>query len=532
MKNILVLILLVSSIVNSKAQIGEITFSNYTPRWFQVIVDTNFVPGTFTPINAFNANYPFLGPHVEDEYSYIPFSCENGDYQNDGAILVKVRNHDGVIMWEKYMNTYNGDDQNLYTSFFVDDKIYYAGKKRTKHSFLLNEEWQLGGHSKQFYRIIDKNTGNIEEEVFNESDSIGKKINIISRALIPIHDKMKEMNRTSEGVTISNISESTLEPTKTQLLPYPKPLMTANTKHVRGLFMRENNQKSSVYYQAVSRDTSLEKHIGSLDYYEVVADSFVLTKKVDFSKYVKPTPLDATRNRVFYKFANDGGLVLTHSYQDTEFPYYKTWLLKIDSNGEVDYYIEDVKTKDTNQSYEFAVPFYVDNDQVLLLTLPTSTEERGSDIVHVTRGGEINVKGYLTTGNTTRVGIGGISMSSAGDIIFAIKWDELYSVILGMHISDFGISLSSEDTDFTPPKPLLTVSPNPAADHIILSVKDETYTKGVVSIHDIDGKIVLSQSCQTGEKIDVHHLPSGTYIVLFNPESRPEYFLTTKLVKP
>jgi hypothetical protein len=532
MKNILGFILLVSSIVNCKAQIGEITFTNYTPRWFQLIVDTNFVSGTFTPINAFNANYPSLAVHVEDEYSYIPFSCYNGDYQNDGAILVKVRNQDGVILWEKYMNTYNGDDQNLYTSFFVDDKIYYAGKKRTKHSFLLNEEWQLGGHSKQFYRIIDKNTGNIEEEVFNESDSIGKKINVISRALIPIHDTMKEMNRTSDGVTISNISESTLEPTKTQLLPYPTPLMPANTKHVRGLFIRENNQKSSVYYQAVSRDTSLEKHIGSLDYYEIEGDSFVLTKKVDFSKYVKPTPLDASRNRIFYKFANDGGLVLTHSYQDTAFPYFKTWLLKIDANGEVDYYIEDVKTKDTNHSYEFAVPFYVDKDQVLLLTLPSSTEERGSDIVHVTKDGEINVKGYLTTGNTTRVGIGGISMSPAGDIIFAIKWDELYSVILGMHISDFSISLSSEDTDFTPPKPLLTVSPNPAADHILLSVKDETYTKGVVSIRDIDGKIVLSQSCQTGEQIDVHHVPSGTYIVLFNPESRPDYFLTTKLVKP
>jgi hypothetical protein len=532
MKNILIFIFLVSIIFNSKAQIDEVTFTNYTPRWFQLIVDTNFVPGTFTPINAFNANFPFLGPHVEDEYSYIPFACYNGDYQNDGAILVKVRNQDGVILWEKYMNTYNGDDQNFYSSFFVDDKIYYAGKKRTKHSILLNEEWQLGGHLKQFYRIIDKNIGNIEEEVFNTSDTIGTKTNFIARALVPVNGTMKEMNRIEEGVTISNISENTLEPTKTQLLPYPTPLLQANTKHVRGLFIRENNQKSSVYYQAVSRDTSLEKHIGSLDYYEIEGDSFVLTKKVDFSKYVRPTPGDPLQNRVFYKFANDGGLVLTHSYQDTAFPYFKTWLLKIDAKGEVDYYIEDVKTKDTNHSYEFAVPFYIDKDQVLLLTLPSSTEERGSDIVHVTRDGEINVKGYLTTGNTTRVGIGGISMSPAGDIIFAIKWDELYSVILGMHISDFGINLSSEDTDFTPPKPLLTVSPNPATDHIILSVKDETYTKGVVSIRDIDGRTILSQTCQTGEQIDVHHLPSGTYIVLFNPESRPEYFLTTKLVKP
>jgi hypothetical protein len=101
-----------------------------------------------------------------------------------------------------------------------------------------------------------------------------------------------------------------------------------------------------------------------------------------------------------------------------------------------------------------------------------------------------------------------------------------------MHISDFGISLSSENTNITPPKPLLVLSPNPATDQMVLTVQDASYAKGHLEIRDINGSIILSQSCMTGDKIDIQHISSGTYIVLFNPDSRPEYFLTTKFIKP
>jgi len=533
MKIIVSFVLILNVLSNIYGQNVDVHFSTYTPRWYNVIEDTNFVLGSFTPINSFSSNFPQFNPSVESEYSYVPFSCWNGDYMSDGSILVCVRNSDGQIMWDKYMNTSNGDDQNFYTSFYVDDKIYYAGKKRTQHSYDINETWQLGGFSKPFYRVIDKKSGNLDNEAFDVSDTIGSKNNFILKPLMPINNQMKEVNRVlqGEGIFISDLNESTLLPIKSQFLPYPTPLSLGNVKTRRSLFIREDDQKSIVYYQAISKDTTLEGHIGNLDFYQIENDSFILARKVDFSRYVKMVPDSPTQNRVFYDFSKSGSFVLTQTYQQNEYPYYKTWMLKLNSKGDEEYHIGDIKLKDLNHSYEFAVPFYVDNNHVFLLTLPSYTGEQGMDIVEVTGTGEVKLLGHLTTGSDFRVQVGGIKMNLNGDIIFSLKWDQDYSVIMGMHISDFGIKLSSDDNSLEIPNLLFKVSPNPTSDHITLAVSNENFSKGVVSIKDLAGKIVYSDTYLVGEKIDIQNLGSGIYIVHFSPESRPDYFLTTKLIK-
>lgn len=513
------------------SQNNDIKFTDYTPRWTQVIQDTNFIPGNFPAINSYNSMYPLLGLHVEEEFSFIPFACDNGDYESDGAILVKVNNSNGEINWTRYMNTSNGDDQNFYTSFFVDDRIYYAGRKRTRQSIILNEDWQIGGYSKPFYREINKETGEIESEIFDRSDSIGVFSGFISKPLLPINGKIKQVERVNLGVNISNINPMSLLPIDTQFLKYPTSLSLGITKHVRGLFIRENDQNAIVYFQAISKDTNIEKHIGRLDYYEISNDSFELNKSIDFSNYVKTIPIDPSRNRIFYNYGKDGRFVICQSYQSDDFPTYRTWVLKLDTVGKVEFYKENLKIDSLNHYYSYAIPFFVDENNIFLLTLPSSTNEQGMDVVQLNKSGELILKGSLTTGNQFRVGIGGIQMSTKGDIIFALKWDQEYSVIMGMHISDFGINLSSNDINTIVPTSLMTISPNPATIEITLHITDEKYHQGKVEIYTLTGEKVLQQKISHGETLDVHNLLPGTYIVQFSPDSRPGYFLTTKLVK-
>lgn len=509
----------------------DIEFTDYTPRWIQIIQDTNFKPGNFTTINSYNSMYPLLGLHVEEDFSFVPFACDNGNYESDGVILVKIKNSSGEIFWKRYMNTSNGDDQNFYTSFFVDDKIYYAGRKRTKQSYLLNEEWQIGGHSKPFYRKINKESGEVESEIFDQTDSIGILSGFISKPLLPINNKMKQVERVNLGVNISNINPITLSPLDTQILKYPPSLSLGLTKHVRGLFIRESDQKAIVYFQAISKDTSIERHIGNLDYYQISNDSFVLKKRANFQKYVKNLSFDPSRNRVFYNYGKDGRFVICQSYQSNDFPTNRTWVLKLDTTGEVEFYKENLKIDSLNHYYSYAIPFFVDENNVFLLTLPSSTNEQGMDIVQLNKNGEVILKGSLTTGNEFRVGIGSIQMSTLGDIIFALKWDQEYSVIMGMHISDFGINLSSEDIKENIPAPLITLFPNPASDNVVLHIMDENYRQGKVQVYNLSGNLVLQQKITHGETLDVCSLPAGTYIVQYSPDSRPGYFLTTKLVR-
>ncbi|MBK7523310.1 MAG: hypothetical protein IPI53_03810 [Saprospiraceae bacterium] len=92
------------------SQLPDVKFTTFTPRWIHIIQDTNFIPGSNEYFNSFSSLYPAFNPEVEEDFSYIPFTCNNGNYERDGAILVKIQNEDGQILWKKFMNTSNEDD--------------------------------------------------------------------------------------------------------------------------------------------------------------------------------------------------------------------------------------------------------------------------------------------------------------------------------------------------------------------------------------------------------------------------------------
>ncbi|MBK7523312.1 MAG: T9SS type A sorting domain-containing protein [Saprospiraceae bacterium] len=98
-------------------------------------------------------------------------------------------------------------------------------------------------------------------------------------------------------------------------------------------------------------------------------------------------------------------------------------------------------------------------------------------------------------------------------------------------ISDFGINLSSNDGEKPKPSPLITLSPNPTSDEVVLHIKDVQYHEGTVLMYNMSGQKVAQQKISHGEKLDIRNLNSGQYIIQYNPDNRPGYYLTTNLVK-
>lgn len=516
---------------SGRTQLPAIEFSTYTPRWIHVIQDTNFIEGPNENLNSFSSVYPLYNPVVVEEFGYVPFLCNDGNSNRDGAVMIKVQNENGQLVWSNFMNTSNGDDQNYYTSFFIDDKIYLSGRKRTQKSFELQEPWQIGGHSKPFYRILDKNTGQIENEIFDMTDSVGQFLGFSLKILLPLHQKIKQLERLNQGVLLSDLDNDLVHVVRSQLLPYPAGIPAAYQHKTRTAFIRENDQQCYVYFHSVSKDTSLHKHIGLLNKYVLNTDSLRLHTSVDFSQYIKTVPLTGIRDRFYYNFSANGGMVITQTYQESTPPVYRNWLLKFNANGQVETYVENLHLAAENHTYEIGIPIYFDEHNIFLFSSPSSSGEKGIDIIQVTSTGDIILLGNLTTGSSTKLGIGGVEMNSKGDIIFSFQWEQKYAGMMGMHISDFGINLSSDDEKTKSPIPLMTLSPNPALDASLLHITDEQYNTGTAYIYNLTGQKVLSQKITSGEILDTKALPTGQYIVQYAPDSRPGYFLTSKLVK-
>ena len=510
------------------AQLPDIKFSTYTPRWYQIIEDTNFVPGQVETINSFNSVYPFFRPEMEEQFSYVPFQCTNNNNQPNGSVILKLRNNDGQVLWINYLNSYNNDLQHFNTGFGVNDHIYFCAKIRTQQSFNLNENWQFGGHFKHSVRIIDKQSGSFIENIFDPDDSIGVSEFFPKSNFLSFNNKFKKIDYVEEGVYVANVNQLTLAPIDSQLLRFPT-IDLINTFKARGLFIQANDQNAILFTRIVSKDTSILKHYGNLAIYKIDNDTFVLNKTVDFSHLIKMVHTSGTLDRIYFHFSDNGDLVMTQTYSSNVFPRDRSWLMKVNNEGKIVQYIEDIKL--SNHYYLFNIPFYMDDENILMLSFQSASSERGYDILQLTKAGDIIPIGQLTTGNQLRWGLGGINMNQSGDIILSGQWDQKYAVVMGMHISDFDLQVSTTEVDPIEPKSLMTIVPNPTHNYFKISCSDHSFDTGTVYIRDIQGRNYYSNRCAVGDMIDIQHLPPGMYIVHFNPDQRPGYYLTSKLIK-
>ncbi|MFZ1704940.1 MAG: T9SS type A sorting domain-containing protein [Saprospiraceae bacterium] len=513
------------------AQHIDIEFESYNPRWYFIVKDTHFVPGSQSNVNSFNSITPYFHPYVEDTYSYITFHGANGEGHHDGSPLFKIRNEDGNIEWSHFLNTNNGDDQNFYTSFYVDDRIYMSGRKRTQKSFEINENWSLLAYSKPFFRIYDKNSGNLIGEYFDENDSIGENDIMIRKILIPFSENMKQIERQNSGILVSNLLENTVHISSQQLLPNFVNLLSSIVVKKRSLFINQNKQLANVMYYEISKDTSIEQHVGRLDYYRIQGDSLELYQFTDLGRYLKRPPINSFQDVISYQFSDQGQIIITKSYEVEEYPKVRNWALKLHANGEEAIYVDEVKLETTGHIYNNIIVFYVDEYNSYLMALPSSTGDYGVDIIRMKNDGSFHLLGSLTTGVESKLGVQGLRMNKKGDIVVVLQWENQYTAVMGMHISDFGINLNTEDNTTNIPVPLMTLSPNPASDRMLLEITDEKYRSGIAGIYDVQGNLLMQQKVNHGEYVDVYSLKKGSYILHFNPDARKGYFLTSKFVK-
>ena len=167
-----------------------------------------------------------------------------------------------------------------------------------------------------------------------------------------------------------------------------------------------------------------------------------------------------------------------------------------------------------------------------LAGFPSVNGVHGFDILKIGVDGQSEITGSLTTsdtGNNLRSSY--FYVNETGFVNMLVFWDRHFNATIGFHLSDLGIDFSSGNSGFISPKPLLTLSPNPAKDETLLHIGNEKYGAGTAYIYNLTGQIVFSQKISDGDTLDTRALAPGQYIVQYAPDSRPGYFLTTKLVK-
>jgi hypothetical protein len=126
-------------------------------------------------------------------------------------------------------------------------------------------------------------------------------------------------------------------------------------------------------------------------------------------------------------------------------PIIQYWMLWMDKEGNEKVYLEKARVTGTNYIYKTVLPFYVDDFGVYLTGYPSITGKEGNDIVRLERNGNFKTIGHITTGFDERLTGIRPTMDEKGNMVFQCVWDNLYTTVFGMHISDFGISLSSEE---------------------------------------------------------------------------------------
>ncbi len=122
-------------------------------------------------------------------------------------------------------------------------------------------------------------------------------------------------------------------------------------------------------------------------------------------------------------------------------------------------------------------------------------------------------------GETLQDCIGGVSHSVQGGMLYAYH-DENVSIDL----MECDISLSSEVTE---EPSALHIYPNPSSDRIFIELPSHATSPVFLSIYDMSGRLVLSETIPSSGSLDIRSLPPGIYVaqVMVNDQSLSEKFV-------
>lgn len=532
-----IIIICYFTLVVAAAQEPVITFDQFSPRWYIVAKDTTFVEPSTSGLDQYSA---FIGwiPFLDRDYTYSHFYSRNEKGEMDGGLVQKINNIDGAVEWSKLINTrhnyFQVSTQSLLPS--SDSTLTFIGMKRTNVHHRPFPAWGNAiGYGVPWYITLDKKTGIILSEKVNLQDTTG--VLDFVRGKGYFYDKngdLIQLNYDPRKVKLSIFDTLDKSFIPFQYLDLSRNIPVENLAGESSNFSILNDSTLMIFYYSKSEDSDIQTDESFLDIYKLTKDTYSMVNRVDLLPYyhVRPDVYDINDNMIILNSKNgETGLIKSYKNPDNIFQY-KNWFLWLDKNGKEKVFKKEIKLDNSSHVYSFINTIFMNEQNVYLAGFPASQGVHGFDILKINLDGTIEKTGALTTNdpdNNLRSSF--FYVNEKGDVIMHVFWDRHYSSILGFHLSDLGIDFSSHSLDYIQPVSLLSLSPNPATNEVRLNVSDDQYLQGTVYIFSMKGEMLFKQKILSGDLLDVSSFPPGSYMVQFNPESRPEYFLTTKLVK-
>lgn len=537
MKTLILFLLLYIITPTLISQEIKVEFDNVIPRWYFEFNDTNFVIGSQSQINGKNSIGSIIPALVDENYGYIICNQSNGDGQFDGGPISKIRLTDGEIIWRNYFNTSNLDDQNFISYGSLSNELFLSGRKRTLYSKNNESSWSLGGYSLPFILYLNLDNGKMLGEFYDNTDSIGTFDVLVKYYLRNFKDKIFQMYRTGMDtlvwLQVEEFSKESGKVKEIQKLPFKHSFESEKFDKAKWYHFKHSDSVLITLFYYQSRDTTISSNVLGMEIYKLDVDSFKSYKYIDLKPYFKTIPQSTLADIVWVNIDKGGNILLSKTYQNKGENQVKCRVLKIDSDFKISSHFPEVRIDSLNHSYSALIPFYTDQSSIFLVAQPSATDLKGVDMIQLEKDYAPKIIGSLQTGSEKNK-LNGILpvMDESGNIIITCGWDRQGYVVIGFHISDFGIKLSSTEPNKIKPLPLLSIFPNPSSNEVIFDISDNRFRTGTTYIYDVYGRLICQYKINDGDKMDVSNLISGKYIIHYQPDSRPEYFLTTKLIKP
>jgi len=346
------------------AQLPIVEFDDVVSRWYFIVKDTNFQSNN-PAINEYKVFFPRTLPVVEDEFSYAIFGGVDDQDRRDGSALYKINNKNGEIVWSSFMNVANQDFQYYFSVFgkFSDDKIVIAGRKRTNLlSDQNNDEWLNFGFSQPFVRIIDSNTGQVIRDFYDKQDSIGTYGFLYQTVfrLLQNGQVVKQFEPKNDGFEIYDFNFDSKNVDFSQHILFDESAPNVALERSRKNFQILNEKTLVLIDYNQSKDTTLYPHLARIAYFDMNEDTFKFTKSIDISQYHK-TLASPTYDFPGFISAPNGDFVYFRPFAKKGFAFEGIWLLRLDEQGNVKTYIEDIFLSGQQNKYVNMRPFYIDD---------------------------------------------------------------------------------------------------------------------------------------------------------------------------
>ncbi len=527
-KTLLALLLINTYLFSQDPPIPNI--NNLTPKWYHVLVDTNFVQDTFgTNIdNPYTICFPNEYKTIGDKL-LINNHCTTGLGDRHGNLIQYIDISTGKMRWARALNNdnYLVNQEFFPGMFYVEetDEVVLKGFRKYGSPAISSPSWRFNFPSLLSTISLNAKDGSLKNHITNEDvrDTIpwnptsnahflktsDNKVWMASAEFVPIKDfliKVYELTENQKFVTTPAL-EYFYE--KSDLLPY-------DLYHVIG---SDNND--NFYF------TFLEKEIFAVSPFHFnLFKAHIETDGKDsepqlrtvFSKDLSPyLQVPESVQGFFPRFKiYDDVIYLSMVYTDTlDNNEIKRWLLCLDADGNERFYIKSLGAD--SQSYSQAIVFLGRKNGKTYFAIEGKDEsEYSRHIMSVDDQGNIKKHTTLKTGDSALKinGLRGAISDSSDDVILAIQVNNMYYYTVAYDPLDLGIDFTSTTNEQTAVSKDFSFYPNPVYNDLIVQRHIETDRPVTATLIDIFGRTILTQALdQQINYLDISGMYAGLYFV-------------------